>query len=247
MLELTLPFQLAKRPTSTQPQFIIPPPPPPPPLNFSLQAPASGETSFADVRAALRHTATPNEKPINPAYDAASKRKGQPTIVGADMMASFLTEMKTHRLRKVGSASDGSFGSSSQPAIRAREVGGEIGNRTEVMIRPREVQDVGNRSEFVPRSNAFAIPAPRAAKSAVNGTRQESTASESDSQPQRKRKLVEESDTSAFGKQIYPSKEFMNLTWIYSTKVSRGCLAREHLKHTQRVGRHSWACVCKEG
>lgn len=120
---------------------------------------------FADTRASLRHTATPIEKPINPAAygGAASKRKGQPTInVGADKMAAFLTEMKTHRLRKVGSR-DGSFvvpALPSRPAERAREVG-DIGNKSEVLSRPR-ADDVGNRSEALLRPNrSFGVPLPR--------------------------------------------------------------------------------------
>ena len=71
------------------------------------------------------------------------------------MMAAFLTEMKTHRLRKVGNADESSASavpssSRSQPAVRVREVG-DVGNRSEVVLRPREIEDVGNRSEVLPR------------------------------------------------------------------------------------------------
>ena len=159
-----------------------------------MRASQNADASFADARAALRHTATPNEKPINPAYDGVPKRKGQPTInVGADMMAAFLTEMKTHRLRKVGSGSN----LTSQPAIRAREVGADVGNRTEVVLRPREVQDVGNRSAFVPRTNAFATPAPPKITKASATSRNDSTGSESDNRL--KRKHIEEPEPSSFG------------------------------------------------
>ncbi|KAH8117776.1 hypothetical protein DFH11DRAFT_1570632 [Phellopilus nigrolimitatus] len=147
--------ELAKRPAMTQPFFIPPPPPPPPPpAGFSSRSEAGQpKLSFMDARASLKHTATPNEKPINPAaYGGASKRKGQPTInVGADKMAAFLTEMKTHRLRRVGATSGSSCvtpAPPSQPAMRVREVG-DIGNRSEVMLRPREVMETGNRSEVL--------------------------------------------------------------------------------------------------
>lgn len=122
------------------------------------------ELTFADVRASLRHAGTPVEKPINPAaYGGPSVRKGQPTIVGADMMAAFLTEMKTHRLRKIGNADESSTmmpsSSRSQPAVRVREVG-DVGNRSEVVLRPREIEDVGNRSEVLPRpERSFVVPA----------------------------------------------------------------------------------------
>ncbi|EJD06650.1 uncharacterized protein FOMMEDRAFT_17137, partial [Fomitiporia mediterranea MF3/22] len=90
--------ELARRPVVTQSNIAPPPPPPPPPPVFSRpQTMNQQEQTFADVRASLRHAGTPVEKPINPAaYGGPSVRKGQPTIVGADMMAAFLTEMKTH-------------------------------------------------------------------------------------------------------------------------------------------------------
>lgn len=72
------------------------------------------------------------------------------------MMAAFLSELKTHRLRKVGLPEEENAPvpstSRSQPAVRAREVG-DVGNRSEFMIRPREIDDTGNRSEVLPRPN----------------------------------------------------------------------------------------------
>ena len=61
---------------------------------------------FASARAALRHTSPPREAPINAATltRTATKRQGQPTFnVPCDKMAAFLNEIKTARLRKVGS------------------------------------------------------------------------------------------------------------------------------------------------
>ncbi|KAH7873868.1 uncharacterized protein C8R40DRAFT_362991 [Lentinula edodes] len=100
--------ELRRRPAPTPP-FPIPPPPPPPPqppLAISIAAPSALNNSnapapFAHARAALNHAPTPKEAPINP-----PRRGGQPTVgVTADKMAAFLTEMKTVRLRKVGSQS----------------------------------------------------------------------------------------------------------------------------------------------
>ncbi|KAJ3861263.1 hypothetical protein EV359DRAFT_84491 [Lentinula novae-zelandiae] len=100
--------ELRRRPAPSPP-FPIPPPPPPPPqppLAISIAAPSALNNSnapapFAHARAALNHAPTPKEAPINP-----PRRGGQPTVgVTADKMAAFLTEMKTVRLRKVGSQS----------------------------------------------------------------------------------------------------------------------------------------------
>ncbi|KAH7912324.1 hypothetical protein BJ138DRAFT_1171990 [Hygrophoropsis aurantiaca] len=87
----------------------IPPPPPPPlppPLPVRIPLGTShGPTDpnmFLSARAALRHTNTPVEAPINAVL--RTKRQGQPTVnVPSDKMAAFLNEMKTVRLRKVGS------------------------------------------------------------------------------------------------------------------------------------------------
>lgn len=108
---------------------------------------------FSDVRASLKHAGTPTEKPINPtAYGSTSLRKGQPTInLGADKMAAFLIEMKTHRLRKVGGIQDHGptpSSSRSQPAKRVREIG-DAGNRSEILPRGRVHTDIGNRSESI--------------------------------------------------------------------------------------------------
>ncbi|KAJ3815173.1 hypothetical protein F5876DRAFT_72311 [Lentinula aff. lateritia] len=100
--------ELRRRPAPSSP-FPIPPPPPPPPqppLAISIAAPSALNNSnapapFAHARAALNHAPTPKEVPINP-----PRRGGQPTVgVTADKMAAFLTEMKTVRLRKIGSQS----------------------------------------------------------------------------------------------------------------------------------------------
>lgn len=143
--------QLARKSSTSQQLFLPPPPPPPPPI------PATGSSAripsnqpqpgglFASARASLRPTAVPSEAAINPAYAAPSvKRKGQPTInIGADKMADFLKEMMTHRLRKVGSSGqmNTSLDSAAHPykvqrpppAMRVREVGGEVGNRSEAL------------------------------------------------------------------------------------------------------------------
>lgn len=106
---------------------------------------------FSDVRASLKHAGTPVEKPINPAaYGGVPVRKGQPTInLGADKMAAFLSELKTHRLRKVGQDHlPVATSSRSQPAARVREIG-DVGNRSEVLPQSRLYQDVGNRSEII--------------------------------------------------------------------------------------------------
>jgi hypothetical protein len=129
--------QLAKRrtvePTSRTERvesFYMPPPPPPPhPLNSwrvipaPISRPSSGSGTFAtdeflsSVRASLKHTGTPEEAPINSIYAGSrSKRTGQPTVnIETDKMAAFLSEMKSVKLRKVGSlgnikaTNDGTF------------------------------------------------------------------------------------------------------------------------------------------
>jgi hypothetical protein len=61
-------------------------------------------TDLTYARASLKHTATPEEAPINPAYGVNKPRRtGQPTVnLGTDKLVAFLNEMKTVRLRKVG-------------------------------------------------------------------------------------------------------------------------------------------------
>ncbi|KAJ3818285.1 hypothetical protein F5878DRAFT_623871 [Lentinula raphanica] len=116
--------ELRKRPAVIS-AFPPPPPPPPPPLALSIVAPSALNASdttapFANARAALKHAPTPKEAPINP-----PRRGGRPTVgVTADKMAAFLSEMKTVRLRKVGSQS--SLGKSTSDVSRRESVGGDI-------------------------------------------------------------------------------------------------------------------------
>ncbi|KAJ3756158.1 hypothetical protein EV360DRAFT_72224 [Lentinula raphanica] len=116
--------ELRKRPAVIS-AFPPPPPPPPPPLALSIAAPSALNASdttapFANARAALKHAPTPKEAPINP-----PRRGGRPTVgVTADKMAAFLSEMKTVRLRKVGSQS--SLGKSTSDVSRRESVGGDI-------------------------------------------------------------------------------------------------------------------------
>ncbi|KAJ3992611.1 hypothetical protein F5050DRAFT_892571 [Lentinula boryana] len=114
--------ELRKRPAVISTFLPPPPPPPPPPLAVSIAAPSALNISdatapFAHVRAALKHAPTPKEAPINP-----PRRGGQPTVgVTADKMAAFLNEMKTVRLRKVGSQS--SLGKSTSDTSRRESSG----------------------------------------------------------------------------------------------------------------------------
>ncbi|KAL5503911.1 hypothetical protein ACEPAH_7982 [Sanghuangporus vaninii] len=193
--------ELARRPVAPQPYTIPPPPPPPPPpprpaTLSSSQASQPGST-FANVRASLRHAGPPVEKPINPAvYGGPAVRKGQPTInLDADRMTAFLNELKTHRLRRVGASRNENR---SQPAIRAREVG-DVGNRTEFAIRPREIEEVGNQSEFLPRPNrSFTVPMLKDYRRA-NATipKRVADASETDTRVGEKRKHAESSHEAA--------------------------------------------------
>ncbi|KAJ3744265.1 hypothetical protein DFH05DRAFT_1494525 [Lentinula detonsa] len=118
--------ELRKRPAVGS-TFPPPPPPPPPPLAVSIAAPSALNISdatapFAHVRAALKHAPTPKEAPINP-----PRRGGQPTVgVTADKMAAFLNEMKTVRLRKVGSQS--SLGKSTSDTSRRETSGNDNDN-----------------------------------------------------------------------------------------------------------------------
>ncbi|KAK7044204.1 hypothetical protein VNI00_007924 [Paramarasmius palmivorus] len=111
---LTGNIQLSKRSTystTTTANHLPPPPPPPPPPATIIRAPSAGDpkTLFASARASLKHTTTPTEAPINPAYSSlssslsGSRRTGKPTVgLQPDKIADFLKEMKTVRLRKVG-------------------------------------------------------------------------------------------------------------------------------------------------
>lgn len=84
-----------------------PPPPPPPPTVNLFNAPwtptvARANSFLASARASLKPTAQPVEAPINVAT-SRTRRAGHPTVnVPTDKMAAFLNEMKTVRLRKVG-------------------------------------------------------------------------------------------------------------------------------------------------
>ena len=97
-----------------------PPPPPPPPLppkriisDKRGKEPTAAETDamLSLARSSLRRTTPPTEEPINPPHGLGrAKRTGQPTVnVGADKMAAFLNELKTHRLRKINNSANGSF------------------------------------------------------------------------------------------------------------------------------------------
>ncbi|OCB85286.1 hypothetical protein A7U60_g7591 [Sanghuangporus baumii] len=200
--------ELARRPVAPQPYAILPPPPPPPPpprpATLSRSQTSQPGSTFANVRASLRHAGPPVEKPINPAvYGGPAVRKGQPTInLDADRMTAFLNELKTHRLRRVGATGNESR---SQPAIRAREVG-DVGNRTEFAIRPREIEEVGNQSEFLPRPNrSFTVPMLKDYRRA-NATipKQVADASETDTRVGEKRRHAESSHEAA--QESMPSK-----------------------------------------
>lgn len=130
-----LAIQLLRRPTPASLQYPPPPPPPPPPPIRVGSTAGTGQALFSTARAALKHAPPPVEAPINPL--PPSRRQGQPTVgIAPDMMASFLKEMKTVRLRKVsgsmplptGPSSNNMEGSTLQrrgslPALR--KVGGE--------------------------------------------------------------------------------------------------------------------------
>ncbi|KAG2110984.1 uncharacterized protein F5147DRAFT_110780 [Suillus discolor] len=109
--------ELSRRRRSPTPQIIhtqapIPPPPPPPPLppppGVRIPLPPSlGESKalFASARAALRPTDAGTTGSTNDLARSASGKVRQPTVnVPSDKMAAFLNEMRTVRLRKVGSA-----------------------------------------------------------------------------------------------------------------------------------------------
>lgn len=66
---------------------------------------------FATARASLRHAMTPVEAPINNPGLNKTKRYGQPTVnVPSEKMAVFLHEIKTAKLRRVGSGANATGG-----------------------------------------------------------------------------------------------------------------------------------------
>lgn len=89
-----------------------PPPPPPPPMPDPIASTSRSDLSSSThsllsvVRASLKHTAAPVEVPINiPGIGAGgrTKRTGQPTVnIAGDKMESFLNEVKSAKLRRVG-------------------------------------------------------------------------------------------------------------------------------------------------
>ncbi|OAX34382.1 hypothetical protein K503DRAFT_774619 [Rhizopogon vinicolor AM-OR11-026] len=102
-------------PPRIQTQVPIPPPPPPPPLPpppaVRIPLPQHLRESralFASARAALRQTEASSTASSNDTRKAAGGKMRQPTVnVPSDKMAAFLNEMRTVRLRKVGSGPGG--------------------------------------------------------------------------------------------------------------------------------------------
>ncbi|KAG2133676.1 uncharacterized protein EDB93DRAFT_1174109 [Suillus bovinus] len=92
-----------------QTQVPIPPPPPPlpPPPGVRIPLPhhlGESRALFASARAALRSTEAATTGSTNDLAKSASGKMRQPTVnVPSDKMAAFLNEMRTVRLRKVGS------------------------------------------------------------------------------------------------------------------------------------------------
>ncbi|TFK66296.1 hypothetical protein BDN72DRAFT_844510 [Pluteus cervinus] len=115
--------ELSNRPVRNNPVHLgfdhpPPPPPPPPPLprqSAPLRIPYASSTPgsvFRSIRASLKPMPTPVEAPINP----PARRQGHPTVgLPPDLMASFLSELKTVRLRKV-SGPPGTRTESSRPS-----------------------------------------------------------------------------------------------------------------------------------
>ncbi|KAF8558104.1 hypothetical protein OG21DRAFT_1286076 [Imleria badia] len=97
----------ASLPPTCPPPAPPPPPPPPPPLQLRIDTtPCTPTSMFATARASLRHAMTPVEAPINNP-GLRTKRQGQPTVnVPSEKMAAFLHEIKTAKLRKVGSGAN---------------------------------------------------------------------------------------------------------------------------------------------
>ena len=113
--------QLSRRLIPGASVAIPPPPPPPPPLpsnviptqsrnHLASMSTTSPDSLFTSARAALKHTGTPAEAPINLGASGTgnkAKRQGQPTVnISGEKMAAFLNEMKTVRLRKVSTGAD---------------------------------------------------------------------------------------------------------------------------------------------
>ncbi|KAG2058461.1 hypothetical protein BDR06DRAFT_950253 [Suillus hirtellus] len=106
--------ELSRRRRSPTPQIQtqvpIPPPPPPlpPPPGVRIPLPpylGESKALFASARAALRPTEAGTTGSTNDLARSASGKVRQPTVnVPSDKMAAFLNEMRTVRLRKVGSA-----------------------------------------------------------------------------------------------------------------------------------------------
>lgn len=103
--------ELSHRRRSPPPQTQVPIPPPPPPLppppGVRIPLPlhlSENRALFASARAALRPTEASTIGNTNDLARSASGKVRQPTVnVPSDKMAAFLNEMRTVRLRKVGS------------------------------------------------------------------------------------------------------------------------------------------------
>ncbi|KAG1887164.1 hypothetical protein F4604DRAFT_1235963 [Suillus subluteus] len=103
--------ELSRRRRSPPPQTQVPLPPPPPPLppppGVRIPLPlhlSENRALFASARAALRSTEASTIGSTNDLARSASGKVRQPTVnVPSDKMAAFLNEMRTVRLRKVGS------------------------------------------------------------------------------------------------------------------------------------------------
>jgi hypothetical protein len=107
------------------------------------------------VRASLRHAGTPIEAPINgPGYGARLKHTGQPTVkIANDQMATFLKEMKSVKLRRVGDASfannsvlDARPAQNDEPSLRRRATVADIRNQANgsELSRRRSTTDLAN-------------------------------------------------------------------------------------------------------
>lgn len=139
-----------------------PAPPPPPPSTFTTPVPNRDPHMGKDavlnaVRASLRHAGTPIEAPINDPLIAPGvrvKRTGQPTVkLANDQMASFLKEIKSVKLKRVG---DASFASASiildprsvlenEPSLRRRATVDDLGSRANSeLVRRRSATDLAN-------------------------------------------------------------------------------------------------------
>ncbi|KIJ66812.1 hypothetical protein HYDPIDRAFT_149777 [Hydnomerulius pinastri MD-312] len=154
-----------------------PPPPPPPPPPLPPPHPIRIDTTpytpthmFASARASLRHTDTPIEAPINDLTASTlgrTRRTGMPTVnVPSDKMAAFLNEMKTVRLRKVGSGGPetGSTGvGGAGPSGLSKSVSAASSGTSSGAVRP-VAQDLLRRRSLanlrVPIGSSLAAPVP---------------------------------------------------------------------------------------